>query len=244
MDAKPASAPDSAFVVISTATFSKTDGAPHSGSGNMTFNLTALNQLMPSVETAKGTIAINFMVSGANKKVQVQLTNFTPDDTNPDPLPTTANYVFARTAQVGGSFKLQQTVDLACPEQTQTPHQLATMQAVHRWMVQSSPATFVGRSDAQANGGQIPANQRFVGVTCADLSHPDGTAERYWLMKLEQGSTVMRSESTNNPGPASCNSAFGPVPDSASIANDYNFASVNFTDASIVPYPNKPTDFN
>lgn len=242
VDAKPATAPDSAFVVISTATFSKTDGTPHSGSGNMSLNLTALNQLLPNVEKAQGTITITFLVSGANKKVQVTLANFTPDDTNPDKLPTNANYVFARTAQVGGSFKLQQSVDLACPEQTQTPHQLATMQAVHRWMVQNNQ--FLGRSDAQATGGQIPVNTRFVGVTCADLGQPDGTAERYWLMKLEQGNTVLSSVSATNYGPSSCNAAFGAVPDTGSFTNDYNFASVNFNDASIVAYPGQPSGFN
>ena len=110
--------------------------------------------------------------------------------------------------------------------------------------MRSSPATFAGRSDARATGGQIPAGQRCVGITCADLGQPDGTAERYWLMKLEQGSTVVRSESSTNYLGNSCNSAFGPVPDTASTNNDYNFASVTFTDASIVPYPGKPTDFN
>jgi hypothetical protein len=242
---KPASAPDSAFVVFSTATFSKTDGTPHSGSGTMSINLTALNQLLPSVEKALGTITIDFFVSGANKKIRVQLASYTPDDTNPERLPVTANYVFARTAQVGGSFKLKQLVDLACPEQTQVPHQIATLQATHRWIVQSSPAPiFQGRSDAQASGGQIPPNQKFVGITCADLSAPDATAEKYWAMKLEQGTTVVRSESDGQNASTTCNSALGPVPALASTANDYNFALVNFNDASIVPYPGQPTGFN
>jgi hypothetical protein len=176
----------------------------------------------------------------------IQLANYTPDDTNPERLPTSANYVFARTAQVGGSFKFLQSVDLVCPEQTQTPHQIAMMQATHRWIVQTtSAAVFQGRSDAQATGGQIPSNQRFVGITCADLSQPDGTAERYWAMKLEQGNTVVRAESDST-GPASttCNSAFGPVPSLTSTTNDYNFGAINFSDASIVPYPGQPSGFN
>ncbi len=56
--------------------------------------------------------------------------------------------------------------------------------------------------------------------------------------------TVVRSESDGQNPNTTCNSALGPIPALTTTTNDYNFALINFDDASIVPYPGKPTGFN
>lgn len=255
----PPSAPDSAYVTIQTATVTNLSGQAHQGSGTMRFYFDNLASVI-TTELARGTILLNWTLNGNNKKVQVTLTNFTGDDTYVPP--TNSNYVYARTAGVGGSFKLVRQVAFACPS---NPNNLrADLKAVHRWRKSSGadagPAVFVGRSDAQATGGQMGPGQTWVGVTCADESATNGTvateygAERFWQMGyFEGGGDPATTGGTlaqgwydaNNPyGPNTCDASFGALPSGdPNYRSNYSFANINFTDDSVVPFPGMPASF-
>jgi hypothetical protein len=244
----PATAPDSAYVVIQTATINNTGGAAHAGTGTMHLDLTKLATVF-TAERSRGAIDLNYTVNGNNKLVQVTLTGFTGDDTNPHQPPANSNYVFARTKGVGGSFKYVQQTVFACPE---NPSSLqATMKAVHRWRVTTGvdggAAVFNGRSDANATGGQIAAGQSWVGVTCTDeTAGTEAGAEKFWQMALfdTNGNLVRGEVDTNGPGLVGCDSSFGPKPSgSPTYQSNYSLASINFTDGSVVPFPGIPTSF-
>jgi hypothetical protein len=265
VEAKAPSAPDSAYVTVQTATVTNPAGQAHQGSGTMHLDLTALGTVI-TTEMARGTIDLNYTINGNNKKVQVTLTNFTGDDTNVNQPPSNANYVYARTAGVGGSFKLVQNTVFLCPS---NPSSLkASLKAVHRWKkssgIDGGPAVFVGRSDAQATGGQLGANQIIVGVTCVDESATTGTlatesaAERFWQMAVFQGggdpatgggTLVTGWYDVNNPfGTSTCDASFNgngnnPPSGSPNFLSNYSFRNMNFGDASVVPFPGMPTVF-
>lgn len=261
VEAKATSAPDSAYVTIQTATVINATGQAHQGTGTMHLDLTALGTVI-TTEMARGTIDLNYTINGNNKKVQVKLTNFTGDDTNVNQPPASSNYVYARTAGVGGSLKLVQRTLFVCPS---NPNNLkADLKAVHRWKKSSGadggPAVFTGRSDAQATGGQLGTGQTFVGVTCADESATNGTlitesaAERFWQLGYFQGTgdpaiggaTLQTGwYDANNPfGTSTCDSSFGNLPSGQpNYLSNYSFATINFSDASVVPFPGMPTVF-
>ncbi len=251
---KAASAPPTQVVVGSVT---PTDGLPHTGKGTMTFDFDALASIDPAFKSA-GKMTVAFDVSGPNKVLDFTLTNFTPDSASPFFPAGGGHYVFARTQDVGGSFKFQQSVDLWCPVNAQNSQ--ATLQTVAVWS--SIDGTFYGRADSIATGGQIPAGEAWVGLTCANLTASTSTTpdELYWLMKDEDGSgnSVAPSPYCANltgqggedafgaactvpaPGPTTCQSIFGPLPDAQDGKNDYAFAKVNFDDSSVVPYPGEP----
>ena len=256
----PPSAPDSAYVTIQTATVTNATGQAHQGSGTMHLDLTALGTVIPT-EMARGTIDLNYTINGNNKKVQVTLTNFSGDDANVQP-PASSNYVYARTTGVGGSFKLIHRAVFLCPS---NPNSLkADLKAVHRWKKSSGadggPAVFVGRSDAQATGGQLGAGQTIVGVTCVDESATTGTlatesaAERFWQMAYFQGggdpaiaggTLVQGWNDANSPyGTSTCDSSFGTAPSGPpNYRSNYSFTNINFSDNSVVPFPGIPAVF-
>ncbi len=244
----PANAPDSAYVVIQTATINNTGGQPHAGTGTMHLDLTALASVF-TAERARGTIDLNYTVNGNNKKIQVTLTGFTGDDTNPGQPPANSNYVFARTKGVGGSFKYVQNTVFACPE---NPTFLqASLKAVHRWKVTAGAdggvAVFNGRSDANATGGQMSAGQKWVGVTCTDeTAGTEAGAEKFWQMAVfDANGNLLRGEyDANGSGTATCDSSFGAKPSGSPLfQSNYNLALINFTDASVVTFPGMPSPF-
>jgi len=242
-DMKKPSDPDSAYVAISSGTVKATDGAPHSGTGTLHLDLTALTTLVPE-EKAGGVIDVDFTVTGATKRVQVKVTNFDPDVTTDLRPPRSGNYVFERTRGVGGSLKFQEDVVLFCP--ANPDRKVAQVQTVARWA--NLNGQIVGRSDSRGTGGQIASGNQWLGMTCFDMTRGDDTtAERYWQMKLEDGSgNVVKADATysaadtTNPV-SSCDAAFGAVPALGSNANDFDFSKVNFSDDSSVPYPGQPT---
>ncbi len=243
----PANAPDSAYVVIQTATINNTGGTAHAGTGTMHLDLTKLASVF-TAERARGTIDLSFTVNGNNKKVQVTLTGFTGDDTNPQQPPANSNYVFARTKGVGGSFKFVQNTVFACPD---NPTFLqASMKAVHRWKTSAGAdggaALFNGRSDATATGGTIPVGQNWVGVTCSDETAAEASAERFWQMALFNANGTLASGQVDSSGfgVSTCDSSFGTLPSGApTYLSNYSLASINFTDASVVPFPGMPATF-
>jgi hypothetical protein len=256
----PPSAPDSAYVTVQTATVTNATGQAHQGSGTMHLDLTALGTVI-TTEMARGTIDLNYIINGNNKKVQVTLTNFTGDDANVTP-PSNSNFVYARTTGVGGSFKLVHKAIFPCPS---NPNSLkADLKAVHRWKKTSGadggPAVFVGRSDAQATGGQLGQGQIFVGVTCADESATTGTlatesaAERFWQLAVFQGGgdpaiaggTLWQgwNDGTSPYGTSTCDPSFGTAPSGPpNYRSNYTFTNINFSDNSVVPFPGMPTVF-
>jgi hypothetical protein len=235
---KRQSDPDSAFQDVVTGTV--TPGAePHTGQGSLKLDLTALSSLAPA-EKATGTITASFDVQGATKTVRVQVADFEPDLAAEVRPPRDANYVFERTAGVGGSLKFREDVVLLCPANPQ--QQAAQVETVARWT--KDGAVMAGRADALATGGQIPAGDRFVGTTCFQLD-AGADAEKSWQMKLEDasGATVRAGAvSTAQAGDTGtpCSAVFGAAPTPDSAAGDFDFSSVNFDDASVVPYPGRP----
>ncbi|HXN41803.1 MAG TPA: hypothetical protein VN918_08460, partial [Myxococcaceae bacterium] len=244
----PATAPDSAYVVIQTATVTNSSTQAHSGTGTMHLDLTKFATVFPA-ERSRGTIDLNYTVNGNNKRIQVTLTGFIGDDTIQHQPPTNSNYVFARTKGVGGSFKYVQNTVFACPE---NPNSLpALMKSVHRWRVSggadAGAAVFNGRSDATATGGTIPGTQSWVGVTCTDeTAGTEAGAEKFWQMALfNSNGTLNRGEyDSSGPGVTSCDTAFGARPSGPpTYQTNYSLASINFTDGSVVPFPGMPTTF-
>ncbi len=243
-DVKLEAAPDAAYVKVASGTVTTTDGQPHTGSGTISFDLTALASVV-STEQARGQITVAYSVSGPTKTLQIHVANFTFDDDGARP-PRNANYVYQRTLGVGGSLKFQEDVVLFCPQNPNLSS--ASVETVSRWA--KINGSIVGRSDSRGTGGQIPSGDAWLGLTCFDISQPvaaDPDAERYWQMKLENGNgQVLTGDATYNASDAShptssCNpSVFGPVPDLGSNLNDFNFSAINFGDGSVVPYPGQP----
>ena len=258
VDAKaPPNASDSSYVTILTASITNGDptGSPHTGSGTLHVDLTKLGSVI-TTERARGTIDLTFNVKGNNKMIRVTLTGLTGDDTNPNQPPTNANFVFARTAGVGGSFKYVQQTVFPCP---QNPSSLqANLKAVHRWKitagVDGGHGVFNGRTDGQATGGQITAGQTWVGVTCTDqTASTPAAAERFWQIGVfsgagdpaTNGGTLVEGEyDANAPGPSSCDSSLGTLPSGPpNYRSNYTFTTLNFNDASVIPFPGMPTPF-
>jgi hypothetical protein len=249
-DIKKKADDDSKYVKVGSSTINKTDGTAHTGQGTYLVDLTALSSVTGG--KAQGQISISFDITnaGAQKTLQVTLTNFTPDDTivdaNGNPLltPKDANYVFTRTKGVGGSLKFQDEMVLACPDNPSSEQ--ATVNTVARWG-HNSTGSFVGRADAVATGGQIQTGYKIEGVVCADLSQGDATAElgKYWMMKAEDttnGNTIVAGEAyVGAAGPDTCDPIFGAVPSPDNNTTDFDFSTINFTDSSIVPYPGQPS---
>ena len=63
-------------------------------------------------------------------------------------------------------MKLSEDVELLCPANLQ--HQIATLETVVRWS--RANGKFTARADAIGTGGQIPAGDKWIGLTCADAS--------------------------------------------------------------------------
>jgi len=242
-DMKKPSDPDSAYAAVSSGTLKATDGSPHSGTGTLHLDLSALTKLLPE-EKATGTIDVDFTVSSATKKLQVKVANFDPDATLDVRPPRSGNYVFERTRGVGGSLKFQEDVVLLCP--ANPDRKVAQVQTVARWANQNGQ--IIGRSDSRGTGGQIATGNQWLGMTCFDMTRgEDTTAERYWQMKLEdangnvvKGGALYSAADATSPT-ASCSALFGNVPDLGTGTNDFDFSKINFNDASSVPYPGQPS---
>jgi hypothetical protein len=232
---KAASDPETAFVMVSSGTIAKTDGTPHTGSGTVHMDFTALETLLKEMNAAQGQIDVKFAVDGKTKTLIVTTTNFKPEG-DPRP-PRSATYVFQRTKGVGGSFKFTEEVELFCPANPM--HEIANVDTVARWSRMNGK--FSVRADAKGSGGQIAAGNTWLGLTCADASM--GDKELYWQMKVENaGGMVLKDQdlfvANDAADPSStCDPIFGAVPALDTNANDFDFSSVNFMDGSVVSYP-------
>jgi hypothetical protein len=241
----------SGFVTIFQGQIDRTGATgPHQGSGNVSLDLTALHSLVPT-EHVQGQIAASFDSTGTSRKIEVTATNVTWDVQDPNATaatitaleqPRSGHYVYFREPGTGGSLKIQDQMVFLCPANPSLT--LADVDLVSRWY-KLTDGTVHGRSDTIMTGGQLAAPVANVqGVTCHDSASETTTqAESYWMMKSEDatGATIAAQSSASVVGGAAstaCDAALGVVPDMTDKNNDYSFAAINFTDDSVVPFPN------
>jgi hypothetical protein len=227
-----------AFVTIYQAKINR-DPSNHDGSGSATLDLGPLAAL--TNESISGTLALNFTVSSTGKTVIFTMDHFTARASVP---PRSGHYVFYRVNGKGGTLKFNQDMVLRCTDgttTTTTPTGTTPVTAVARWIDASDGVHF--RGDAGATGGQVPADDKWEGVTCAQGRDP---RETYWMMKLENPTKVppvisAQSSQNTEATAAACDSIFGPVPAIDSTANDFDFAAIDFTSDDPLPIPGTTT---
>ena len=234
LELRPAGAPDTAWVTVFSGDVDRSGATgPHQGAGALALDLDALHAVVPALDVA-GTLHATFTLTAAKRLVAISAGGVKWDpDTDGDLAriaPLDATYTYLREPGVGGSLVLQDSMVFGCPSNPALAPADATL--VSRWY-RTSSGDVHGRSDAQATGGQIPAGDVWMGVTChARTADPaSAPAEFYWLVKEEDstGTTVQSWEV--QPGAAACDAAFGPVPSPSGNATDFDFASI------ATPYP-------
>jgi hypothetical protein len=224
--------PDTSFVTVYQASIDR-DPSNHDGSGSATLDLDKLAGV--TAENVSGQLELTFTVSSTEKKVVFTMTNF---KSSSSAFARDGHFVFDKQNGKGGSLKFIQDMVLRCTGATTTttaPTGTTPVTAVSRWIVASDGVHF--RGDAGATGGQVPAGDKWEGVTCAQGRDP---RETFWMMKLEDttGATISAHSSQNTTATAAaCDSVFGPVPLIDSAANDYDFTKVAFTSDDPLPFP-------
>jgi hypothetical protein len=218
---------------------------PQQGKGNLTLDLTALHTVIPT-EPATGALQVAFDVSASSRQVVLDAANVAWDtDGDPDDLPPVAprnaHYVYLAEQGKGGSLKASDQMIFLCPANPTLAR--ADVDLIHRW-VDETDGSIHGRSDALMKNGQLTATQQELGVTC-HTAPPKPTAammdmpgvEAYWLMKLEDGGSVVTGSVQQAGSATACDPAFGAVPAADSTANDFDFSSVSFEDSNPYPFP-------
>ena len=192
--------------------------------GTVNFDFTALSTVNPN-ERARGQISDSFdnvrdPAHGVKRSANITLTAFTPEEGDPHG-PRTGSYSWEREPSVGGKFSFQDSVILFCPS---NPSLLAAdLTTVARWYRAADGVH--GRSDSKATGGQIPAGNTWVGVTCANGQTQSSPAEGYWMMKQEDSTGATVTGQADTAGDAPCDAAFGVVPSVSNNATDYDFSA-------------------
>jgi hypothetical protein len=229
LQVKKASDPDTSFVTVYDASVQR-DPSKRDGSGTATLDLDKLASV--TGENVSGQLTLDFNVTPAEKKVVVAMASF---KVNSD-LPRSGHFVFFKQTGKGGSLKFIDDMVLRCTGETPPAAGTTPVTAVARWLVASDGIHF--RGDAGATGGQIPANRKWEGVTCAQGREP---RETFWMMKLEDtttGSSVSARTSQNTVATAAaCDPAFGAVPAIDGSTNDYDFSKVDFASDDPLPFP-------
>ncbi|MGZ6124497.1 MAG: hypothetical protein ACXWLR_06030 [Myxococcales bacterium] len=192
--------------------------------GTVTFDFTALASVAPR-ERARGQITDTFdnvrdPVNGVKRSATVALTNFVPEEGDPHG-PRNGSYLWLREPGIGGKFQFQDTVVLFCLRNPTSAQ--SDLNTVARWY-KASDGQVRGRSDAKATGGQLPAGQTWMGVTCAKGQTTSAPAEGFWMMKLEDSAGVTLAAQLAQVGTEPCDPVWGPVPSATSNATDYDFS--------------------
>jgi len=233
LDVKRAADPDTAFVVVYSATLER-DPSIHDGSGNATLDLDALNSV--TGDGATGKLVVSFDAEPTSKKVIATMTNLS----NNGERPRTGKYVFFKEPGKGGSLKFVDTLALGCAGPGGSSTGTTPVSAVARFVVTASGEIHF-RADAGATGGQVAAGDKWEGVTCAQSvdrrHHP---SENFWMMKLEDspGATVQgSSRQSSGVTAAACDAVFGTVPAVDNAATDFDFSTVDFTTDDPLPFP-------
>ena len=222
---------------------------PHQGKGDMRLDLTALQSVVKN-EPASGVIQVSFDVTSSSRTLVMDAAGVVWDtDGDPDDLapvaPRNAHYVYLAEKGKGGSLKAADQMIFLCPANPTLAR--SDVNLVHRWY-DLSDGSVHGRSDARLENGQLTSTEQAVGVTCHSLparepptpmaSSTLGLAvEGYWLIKLEDGGTVVAGSVHQAGSPDACDPVFGPVPASDSTQDDFDFSSVNFEDQTPYPFP-------
>ncbi|HSN90477.1 MAG TPA: hypothetical protein VLS93_04555 [Anaeromyxobacteraceae bacterium] len=214
--------------------------APHQGAGEMTIDLAALHAVLPEVPV-DGLLRASFDLAADHRKLVVDAggVRWAPSGTPmgtpamPEISPPDARYVYYREPLRGGSLKIADRMVFLCPDNLDLAP--AEVRLVSRWY-RLQDGSVRGRSDGRMTEGQLTPDRRIAGVTCHART-ADGTAEEgFWLMKLEEGDSVLWSK-TYASGDAACDPAFGPVPAADSTQGDFDFQAVDFTDNAPYPFP-------
>ena len=199
--------------------------------GSVTFDFDALHSVVAS-EQARGQLTdafdnLNDPAKGVKRTATITLTNFVPDDAQEASHgPRNGAYTWEREPGKGGFFQYEDSFILNCP--SNTARAVADVKAVARWY-RAADGSIHGRSDAQATGGQIPAGDKWEGVTCAEGPSSSAPAEGEWLMKEEDSTGASLFIGHIQVGVTPCDTIFGKVPDENDSTNDYDFtAAVSF----------------
>jgi hypothetical protein len=194
--------------------------------GTITFDYDALHSVDPT-ENAKGQLTdtfdnVNDPTKGVKRSATITLTNFVWDNWEfAAHGPRNGQYTWEREPGTGGFFQYNDAFVLQCP--ANTTGAVADVSAVSRWY-KASDGSIHGRTDAMATGGQIPAGDKWEGLTCAQSGN--GTmmpAEGEWMMKEEAADGTDLYFAMTQFGLTPCDPVFGPVPDQNDSTNDYNF---------------------
>lgn len=236
LELKPAGAPDSAFATVFSGDIDRTGAtAPHDGKGAFTLDLDALASVT-KLDVA-GKLGATFDLSRTKRLIDIQAAGVKWDPDKDGDLariaPLDASYTFLREPGVGGSLVLRDAMVFACPANPALAPADATL--VSRWF-RTQSGEIHGRSDAKATGGQIPAGDAWMGVTCHARAADDqmmAPSEFFWLIKLEdaKGATVQSWQVQGGTG--ACDPAFGPVPSAADASTDFDFSNI----ATPFPFP-------
>jgi hypothetical protein len=204
-------------------------GALVENKGVVTFDFTALASVSTR-ERSSGQISDTFdnvhdPVKGVKRSASITLTNFLPEEGDMHG-PRTGSYTWEREPGVGGKLQFQDTVTLFClPNPTGAQSDVST---VARWY-KAADGQVHGRTDAKASGGQLPAGDTWMGVTCAKGQTSSAPAEGFWMMKLEDSTGATVTSQSAQVGTEPCDPVFGAVPSATDNKTDYDFtAAVTF----------------
>jgi hypothetical protein len=227
----------------------------HEGKGTMDVDFAKLHAAFPNERASSGTLAVQFDVSAAARKITVVADQVTWDlDANrfdggtvPAALaaPRSGAYVYHRAPGKGGSLKIQDQMVFLCNMDSRIANASlvpADAQMVSRWF-KAADGTVHGRSDGLVTGGNLVAPiDRIVGVTCHDASAEQHMpTEGYWLMKAENaaGDTVVgfNSMMAGDSAAIPCDPAFGAVPTLADSSSDFQDWPASYSDGQPYPFP-------
>lgn len=204
-------------------------GALVENKGVVTFDYTALASV-DAHERSSGQITDTFdnlhdPVKGVKRAASITLTNFTPEEGDAHG-PRSGSYTWEREPGVGGKLQFQDTVTLFClPNPAGLQSDVST---VARWY-KAADGQVHGRTDAKATGGQLPAGDTWMGVTCAKGQTTSAPAEGFWMMKLEDPAGATVTSQSAQVGTEPCDPVFGAVPSATDNKSDYDFtAAVTF----------------
>jgi hypothetical protein len=204
-------------------------GALVENKGVVTFDYTALASVSAH-ERSSGQITDTFdnlhdPAKGVKRSASITLTNFMPEEGDAHG-PRNGSYTWEREPGVGGKLQFQDTVTLFClPNPTGAQSDVST---VARWY-KAADGQVHGRTDAKASGGQLPAGDTWMGVTCAKGQTTSAPAEGFWMMKLEDATGATVTSQSSQVGTEPCDPVFGAVPSATDNKTDYDFsAAVTF----------------
>jgi hypothetical protein len=199
--------------------------------GDLVFDYDALRGVVPA-ERLAGTIEVTFdrvkdpskPAPGVKRVHQITFAAFSFGPSDPHG-PRSGSFTHVSEPGIGGALTYQDDLVLLCPV---NPSALEADTVTHaRWYVAADGAVH-GRADAKATGGQIPAGDVWMGLTCHEgaVGADPTTASQtpYWMMKLEDaGGATLQGHERPVGGGVACDPVFGAVPALADASSDYTF---------------------